>query len=57
MSNFLKSLVLHIVMFCFYRVTPMPLVRPSSSGLPQGASLFSLGLAWKVGHSMSFVPC
>ena len=47
--------VLHIVLFCLYWVKSIPLVRPSSPGLPQGASAFGLGLGKKVRCSMTFV--
>ena len=49
--------ILHVISVHLYQIKPIPLVRPSSPSLPQGSSMFGLGLGRKIRCSMALVPC
>ena len=47
-SILLKSIVsLSCILYCSVWVISIPLVRPSSPGLPRGMSTFGLGVGWR----------
>ena len=44
---------LSCILYHLYWVKSIPLARPSSPGLPQGMSMFGLGLGRKIRHSIA----